>query len=51
MVKDSVQLEVIVDMTERHEKIKRLVELLEGANSLADELAPKKLTISIYMKC
>ena len=51
MGKDSVQLEVIVDMTERYEKIKRLVELLEEANSLADDLAPNKLTISIYMKC
>ncbi len=51
MEKDSVELEVIVDMTERYKKIKQLVELLEEANSLADELASKKLIISIYMKC
>ena len=46
-----MELEVIVDMTERYKKIKQLVELLEEANSLADELASKKLIISIYMKC
>ena len=51
MEKDSVELEVNVDMTERYKKIKQLVELLEEANSLADELASKKLIISIYMKC
>ena len=51
MEKDSVELEGLVDMTERYKKIKQLVELLEEANSLADELASKKLIISIYMKC
>lgn len=51
MEKDSVQLGVTVDMVETYEKTKRLVELLKEANSLADELASKKITISIDMKC
>ncbi len=51
MKKDSVQLGVTVDMTEVHEKVKHLVKLLKEANSLADELASKKITISIDMKC
>lgn len=50
MKKDSVQLEVTVDMTEIDEKATQLVKLLKEANSLADELASKKLNIFIYMK-
>ena len=51
MEKDLIQLEVTADITEAPEKISYLVELLKEANSLADELASKKLNIFIYMKC
>ncbi len=51
MEKDLIQLEVTADITEVQEKISYLVELLKEANSLADELASKKLNIFIYMKC
>ena len=51
MEKDLIQLEVTADITETQEKISYLVELLKEANSLADELASKKLNIFIYMKC
>ncbi len=50
MKKDSVQLEVTVDMTEIDEKATQLVKLLKEANSLADELASKEINIFIYMK-
>lgn len=45
MKKDSVQLEVTVDMTEIDEKATQLVKLLKEANSLADELASKEINI------
>jgi hypothetical protein len=51
MKKDLIQLEVAVDITEAQKKVSYLVELLKEANSLADELASKKLNIFIYMKC
>ncbi len=51
MEKDLIQLEVTADITEAQEKTSYLVELLKEANSLADELASKKLNIFIYMKC
>ena len=51
MEKDLIQLEVTADITGAQEKISYLVELLKEANSLADELASKKLNIFIYMKC
>ena len=50
MKKDSVQLEVTVDMTEIDEKATQLVKLLKEANSLADELASKEINIFIHMK-